>query len=312
MPRIDRRHTKWIATAGVLGVAATVVYVPYHLGAIDGPRGSSYRGLAFGIAAAALMLFEAALNLRKRVPTLAIGRAETWLQAHIWLGLLTVLLVFFHGGFRFGGWLTTLLMIVFLLMIASGVVGIVLQHTMPKFMRRYLRYETVYEQIPHVVERLRVDAYEVAASVCGADILPKGTWEREEVEAVQSDYRKARRGGGRRRPAREPAGESEPLLNLYREVQRYLASDDPKNPLADPDQAKSMVEGITQHLPEPLKPEAQRLGEIAHERRDLAMQSRLHGWLHGWLLLHVPLTAALFVLLGAHVWWAARYSTFRP
>ena len=51
------------------------------------------------------------------------------------------------------------------------------------------------------------------------------------------------------------------------------------------------------------------LGELAAERRDFATQKRMHWWLHSWLLVHVPLTAALFVLLGAHVYWALRYST---
>ena len=50
------------------------------------------------------------------------------------------------------------------------------------------------------------------------------------------------------------------------------------------------------------------LGDIAAERRDLAVQRRLHLSLHTWLLIHVPLTAALLTLLGAHVWFAVRYT----
>jgi hypothetical protein len=50
------------------------------------------------------------------------------------------------------------------------------------------------------------------------------------------------------------------------------------------------------------------LAEIAAERRDLAIQRRLHHWLHGWLFVHVPLTAALLVLLAAHAVMALRYS----
>jgi len=45
---------------------------------------------------------------------------------------------------------------------------------------------------------------------------------------------------------------------------------------------------------------ARDLADVAAERRDLAVQRRLHLWLHGWLMVHVPLTAALLVLLAAH------------
>src|SRR6185436_8175255 len=90
---VDARHRRWIVATVVLTAAATAVYVPYHRLALPGPRGSSPVGLAFGVAAAAIMVFEAALNLRKRLPTWSMGHAETWLKGHVWLGLLTVPLV---------------------------------------------------------------------------------------------------------------------------------------------------------------------------------------------------------------------------
>jgi hypothetical protein len=68
------------------------------------------------------------------------------------------------------------------------------------------------------------------------------------------------------------------------------------------------VEGLCRELPRSLHDAARDLGDIAAERRDLAVQRRLHHWLHGWLLLHVPLTAAMLVLLAAHVVVALRYS----
>jgi len=61
---IDARHRRWIVASALLGAAATAVYVPYHLSAPNGPSGSSGPGLAIGIAAAAVILFETALNLQ--------------------------------------------------------------------------------------------------------------------------------------------------------------------------------------------------------------------------------------------------------
>jgi hypothetical protein len=305
---IDVRHRNWAVAAAVLGAGATAAYVAYSAHEVDGPRGSTAVGLAFGIAAAAIMLFDAALNLRKRLPTWALGRAETWLKGHIWLGLLTIPLVFFHGGFRLGGTLTTVLMIVFFAMIVSGLYGLALQQWLPRFMTTQVRHETVYEQIPHVVERLRIEAYDIAAGVCGEDVLPPDGWERVQSGTIQADYRKTRRRGALRRPAPEKTEGSEPVRSLYLELQRFLVSDGRTGMLATPEGAARMVDGIARGLPPPLQETARELGEIAAERRDLATQRRLHMWLHTWLLVHVPLTVALFVLLGAHIWWALRYS----
>ena len=68
-----------------------------------GPRGGSAIGLTFGIAGYALMLFAGLLGARKKVPIWRLGRAQTWMRGHFWLGLLSLPLILFHGGFRFAG-----------------------------------------------------------------------------------------------------------------------------------------------------------------------------------------------------------------
>jgi hypothetical protein len=197
-------------------------------------------------------------------------------------------------------------MLVFAAMIASGVYGLALQQWLPKLMTTQVRYETIYEQIPHVIEQLRLEAYDIAASACG--VLADAGWERKESEAVQADYRRARHIAVRR-PAEQAAVGSEPLRRFYLEHLRpFLLSDGRRGPLATLDDRARMVEALVRNLPPPLHDAAGELGEIAAERADLAIQRRIHGWLHGWLLVHVPLTVALFVLLAGHVWWAVRYS----
>jgi len=39
----------------------------------------------------------------------------------------------------------------------------------------------------------------------------------------------------------------------------------------------------------------------------LLRQERLHRWLHGWLLLHIPLSLALILLGAVHAVMALRY-----
>jgi len=290
----------------VLGTAATALYVPYARQAPDGPRGSTAEGLGFGIAAAALMMFEWLLNVRKRVPTWNLGKAETWLKGHIWLGLLAVPLAFFHSGFHLSGSLAAALMIVFVIVVLSGVLGLVLQQFLPRLMSVAAPGETIYEQIPHVIETLRLDAYEVVAAVCGS--VEEASEERTQSETIQHDPRRARQVLARQ-PAAAPAEGAAPLRGFYLETVRpFLMGDGRHGPLAGARDAERLSQGLLRLLPPALHEAARDLVAIAAERRDYAVQARLHRWLHGWLLIHVPLAAALLVLLVAHAVLALRYT----
>jgi hypothetical protein len=111
------------------------------------------------------------------------------------------------------------------------------------------------------------------------------------------------------RPAVEAAEGSAPLRRFYLEsVRPFLLSDGRRGPLADPHDAQQMAQALFRALPPGLHETGHQLAAIAAERRDFAVQARLHHWLHGWLLVHVPLSAALLVLLLAHIVMALRYS----
>jgi len=49
------------------------------------------------------------------------------------------------------------------------------------------------------------------------------------------------------------------------------------------------------------------LEDICSEKRQLDHQVRLHHWLHGWLLVHLPVSAALLLLAFIHAVVALRY-----
>jgi hypothetical protein len=57
----------------------------------------------------------------------------------------------------------------------------------------------------------------------------------------------------------------------------------------------------------PVKEQVAEMRSLCDERRLLARQEQLHGWLHGWLLVHIPLSVALLVLTVAHVVMALYY-----
>jgi hypothetical protein len=57
----------------------------------------------------------------------------------------------------------------------------------------------------------------------------------------------------------------------------------------------------------PLRGVLDDLENICEEERQLNLQVRLYRWLHGWLLVHVPLSILLLVLGGVHAVMALRY-----
>jgi len=60
-------------------------------------------------------------------------------------------------------------------------------------------------------------------------------------------------------------------------------------------------------LPVALHDIVKNLEDICEEERQLRRQIRYHHWLHGWLMLHVPLSLALLLLGCAHAIMALRY-----
>jgi hypothetical protein len=116
--------------------------------------GGTPLGLTFGAISLSIFVFAALLGVRKKVVLWRIGNLQRWLRAHIWLTLFTIPLVILHSGFRLGGPMTTLLMVLYAIVMVSGIYGLALQHQLPRIMKERLPAETVYEQIPHIRAQL--------------------------------------------------------------------------------------------------------------------------------------------------------------
>jgi hypothetical protein len=159
---IDRSHRPWlVASCGAFALAG-IGYAWHASTWHAGPTGASPAGLAFGIAGYALMLFAGLLGARKKVPTWRLGRAQTWMRGHLWLGLLSFPLILFHGGFAWRGPLTAILMLLLFIVIISGIFGAALQHILPRIMTAQVPLETIFEEIPHIRAQLLADADELA------------------------------------------------------------------------------------------------------------------------------------------------------
>jgi hypothetical protein len=94
-----------------------------------------------------------------------LGKAETWLQIHIYLGFFTVVLFLIHLNFRAPhGWFEITLAWLFALVSASGVVGLFFSRTLPR--RLATRGgEAIFEKIPALRHALKTEAENLALGV---------------------------------------------------------------------------------------------------------------------------------------------------
>ncbi len=311
--RIDDTHRKWlIASLGILFVA-TVAYLVYAWSSLVGPRGGSTPGLAFGILGYAFMLFAGLLGARKKVPVWRLGRAQAWMRGHLWLGLLSLPLILFHGGFHFGGTLTRILMWLLIVVVASGVLGAVLQHYLPQVMTADAPMETIYDEIASVRTQLLEEADQYVSALCGLLNLGDAGGASGQRAGGFTAVRQVGAVAAAATAAVEPVAlteeESEPLRRFYLEEMRvFLTKPGGRGQrLADTAQARGAFANLKTLLPPAAHGTLEDLEGICEEARQLERQARLHRWLHGWLLVHVPLSLALLVLGAVHAVMALRY-----
>jgi hypothetical protein len=292
--RIDHTHKSWmIASLAIFGVSA-LLYGVYRAPASGGQSmGGTALGLTFGVIGFAFMIFAGLLGARKKIPVWRVGRAQTWMRGHLWLGLLSLPILLLHSGFRYGHGLTAVLMTLLIIVVASGIFGAALQHYMPRVMTREVTMETIYEEIGHVRAQLLEEAEELIAK---ATAVPEkaaaaGAPDSTGVAAVAV------------------SDEALPLRNFFdKELKPFLDKPESRgSALGDAAQAHNAFMQLRTLVPPALHTAIDDLENICEEERQLTLQSRLHLWLHGWLLLHIPLSFALLLLGAAHAFMALRY-----
>jgi hypothetical protein len=273
---IDAGHRRWILGTVVAAAVLGGLYLWLDRLAAQPLTGGTTIGLWYGVAGTALMIYAGLLSAHRRLARWPFLPRRSWmLKGHIWLGLLSFWLILCHSGFRWGGLLETVLWLAFGLVVASGIVGLVLQNVLPRLMTERIAQETPYEQMPHVCRQLARRAALIAEALCGAPDL-----------------------------AGVPTTARGHLRNYYqKEIEPFLAGAAPEGSvLADAGMARERFAQFLA-LPELVgdRPKLEELQQLCDQRRQIDVQERLHHWLHGWLLLHVPLSLALLVLGLAHI-----------
>jgi hypothetical protein len=107
---------------------------------------------------------------------------------------------------------------------------------------------------------------------------------------------------------RVDADDSAPLREFYlQEMRAFVEKPSPAHMLAAAQAASGRFERLRALLPPAFHAAVADLENICEEERQLMRQERMHAVLHGWLLVHVPLSLALLVLAVVHIVVALRY-----
>jgi hypothetical protein len=283
---IDSTHRRWIVAALALTAAALAVYLAARF--LLGPErttGGSPIGLIYGAIGSGLMVYAGLLSAHRfRRPRRKSWPRQTWLRGHIWLGLVSGVFLWCHSGFRWGGLLEFWLWIAVLGVLITGVVGVVLQAVLPRWMMTRVAVEAPYEQIPHLCQVMRRRADALVDGVCGPY---------DPVSFIENT-----------RDAARVAEDGKIQLRLFyeRDIRPFLAARPPhRSPLLNPIQTRTRFDkvrdlgGLEEH-----KDKVGELADLCDERRALLDQERIHFWLHSWLLLHIPLSLAVLVVGAVH------------
>jgi hypothetical protein len=273
---VDRfRYLKLALAQVAIGGAAYGWYHPR-----DGlSAGDSVAGYGLGIWSLGLVIWLAWFGIRKRRygdvrGVMSGGRKRLslkgWLSAHIYFGITLLVLATLHTGFRFGWDLHTFAFALMVLVIASGIFGVIVYSVVPKRVARNLRVDQKGVSADELMARIK-DTRTLRLNTLGlSDAINAALAEGLKVSFMKRSLRDQFLGIRGASPAKA----------LVQRV-RDLGKDEPNKD--DLSLVLSMLER-----------RARWIDQVRLDRRHRAI-------LGCWLLIHVPLTVGLIVALFLHV-----------
>lgn len=249
---------------------ALLAIAAYVTGAVAGglPLTRPWR-LNFGWGAAVVLLVVAAYGWRRRAMAWGPWRTQTWQYLHLLLGVLFLLLLLMHTGFRVPASPATItwwLWVLSLWSSVSGLIGWLVQRFVPRLLAGGTSIEVIYERIPEMHASLLAQADELSSAA---------------AEPVREFYQASVLPQLRQPASRFLPGAEGPLDGQFERLRRLLAPE-----------AQSQLD---------------QLREIYRCKLDLDLHSGLQAVTRAWLYLHVPLTPLILALLALHVFAVAYY-----
>jgi hypothetical protein len=264
---IARSGILWRRIFVVLLIATSASYYWYQ--SHEFPHGGSAWGLGYGIAGTLLILLLAFFGIRKRWYRSRFGTLEQWLQSHIYLGVLVLVILLFHTGGRFNDSIAVATFVLVAIVVFSGIVGAVLYVTIPRLLTE-VQSELTIEEISEQLNALAKQMARIASGRSAAFQRIYNELIRESTPGWLAGWRLLLASG--RRKKAQTGNEWAHLLAIV--------------PKDEQDELRQML-------------------VVSRQRRELLIrlvyQQRYKNILEFWLYVHVPFTIALLVFAVIHV-----------
>jgi len=258
-----QRRLRNVAVAGLAAITLVAVDRFYDM---------SLRDAAFlnGWMLLTAMVFLSLFNVRKKIHVLPVISLSVWLQAHIYMGCLAALLFGLHTDFELpNGLLETVLWLLFMAMVGSGLLGLLLSRLLPRRISSGGE-RVIFERIPALRAQLR---YRVA------DLAMLSV--KETRSSVISDFYTAELAGYLQRPRNF----LHHLIGSNRPARRMRARIDELRRFLD-NRGQQILDEID---------------ELVAAKANLDHQFALQAILKAWLFVHIPLNYALLIFTITHV-----------
>lgn len=217
-----------------------------------------------------IILFLALYNVRKKLSMVPIGTAATWLQWHIYLGFLAVLLFAMHVDWRIpNGVLERLLALFFAAVAGSGLFGLYISRRYARMLTRRTE-EVILERIPQIIADLRAQAEAVVLESA----------EKTGSSSIADFYGS--------RLARFFAAPRNMRLHLQGSRRATFAR-------------QTDIDIMTRYLDDQELVYADRLRRLVERKDQVDYAHALQTVLKGWLFVHIPATYGLILLAMLHV-----------
>lgn len=262
------RHARfrWLKLSSVMCAVALAAY--WLIDAEPRPNGGTVLGYALGSIGVVLILWLTLLGLRKRWITRSRYSLKAWTSAHVYLGLSLITIVTLHTGFQFGWNVHTLAYALMMIVVGSGIYGIIVYATLPRTLSAN-RGEATQPQMLEAIRALDRQLHDAAQP-----LLPRHS------EMVRDSLENCPVGGGlwaRLSGRYGRCGNARALGAVKSELRG----------IADPGQRMSLIVSL-------LERKEAALGQARRHIRTRAL-------LEIWLYVHVPFTFALIAALVAHI-----------
>ncbi len=267
----ERRHEGFLRYAGfrwakISGGLCLLVIVSYALVDVQPrPNGGSWYGYTLGTIGALLILWLTALGYRKRRMTRDYWSLKAWTSAHVYLGLGLIVIGTWHTGFQLGWNVHTLAWALMMLVILSGLYGVIVYATLPAALSNN-RDQMTQMQMLEAIRAFDRQLHAAAQPLGAADTAPV-------LAALEED---PFAGGIRAR-----------LTGRYPRCATAAAHRALAAATGGEAEARAKVIALL----------TQKEAALARLRAHL----RLRALLEVWLYVHVPLTFALIAALSAHI-----------